>query len=402
MLVTNIGQLVTLAGPTRPRVGLELRELSIIRNGAMILEDGRVAAVGQREEIEPQFTGQEIVDCEGRAVTPGLVDAHTHPVWGGNRLSEYEMRAGGATYEDIAAAGGGIRSTVRATREAPEADLKAKFERHSRWFLSCGTTTIEAKSGYGLDLENELKLLRVLNGPCPLRVIPTILAAHAVFEGDKSRYLDAICNRIFPAAEMFAKYADIFVEQNYFDADDARRMSQSAKDFGLGLRMHVDQLTNSGGAALAAELGADTADHLEQTKSEGIDALAASKTIPVLLPASVYALGKTRYPAAREMILKGLPVVLATDFNPGSSPTPSLPMAMSLACTQMKMTPAEALTACTMNAACSLGLGDEIGSLEPGKSADFVVWDAEDWREIVVHFGLSLTWRTYSAGLRRF
>lgn len=405
MLVTNIGRLVTLAGPPRPRVGPELRELAIIPDAAMVIRDGRIAAIGSRSSIEAEFEQtaadtEEVLDCGGRAVTPGLVDAHTHPVWGGNRIDEFEMRSGGATYEEIAAAGGGIRSSVRQTRAATEEDLTAKFQRHCDWFLASGTTTIEAKSGYGLDLDTELKMLRVLRSPAPLRVIRTVLAAHAVFEGSKEAYLAQVCNEILPAVAADAEYTDIFVEQSYFDAEDARQVARAARSLGLGLRMHVDQLTNSGGAALAAELDANTADHLEQTDSAGIAALAGSRTMPVLLPASVYALGKTKYPAARAMIDAGLPIVLATDFNPGSSPTPSLPMAMSLACTQMKMTPGETLTACTVNAAHSLGRGEEIGSLEVGKAADFVVWDAEDWREIIVHFGISHAWKTFAGGFR--
>lgn len=406
MLVTNIGHLVSLSGPARARVGPEMRDLGVIRNASMIVRDGRVVATGHQSEIEAAFEREapdieEVLDCGGRAVTPGLVDAHTHPVWSGDRIDEFEMRSAGATYEQIAAAGGGIRSSVQQTRAASTEELKAKFDRHCQWFLANGTTTIEAKSGYGLDLETELRMLQVLNQPASLRVVPTVLAAHAVFDGSKAEYVETICNEILPAVPPLAEYMDIFVEQNYFDNEDARKISWMARSLGMGLRMHVDQLTNSGGAALAVELGAETADHLEQTDTAGIAALAVSKTMPVLLPASVYALGKTKYPAAREMIEAGLPVVLATDFNPGSSPTPSLPMAMSLACTQMKMTPGEALTACTINAAWSLGRGSEIGSLETGKIADFVVWDAVDWREIVVHFGTSLAWRVFCGGSLR-
>jgi len=384
-----------------------MRELGTLHDAAMIVRNGRIESAGPRASIDKDFErtapdGEEVLDCGGRSVTPGLVDAHTHPVWGGNRIDEFEMRTSGASYEAIAAAGGGIRSSVRATRAATQEDLEANFDRHCRWFLACGTTTIEAKSGYGLDLETELKMLRVMGKTTPLRVSRTILAAHAVFEGDKSSYMDVVCDEILPAAKPMAQSADIFVEENYFDAEDAKRLARAARSLGLGLRMHVDQLTNSGGAALAAELSADTADHLEQTDARGISALSGSTTMPVLLPASVYGLGKAKYPDARSMIDAGLPVVLATDFNPGSSPTPSLPMAMSLACTQMKMTPGEALTACTVNAAHTLKLDHEIGSLEPGKAADFVVWDAADWREIILHFGMSHAWTTVIGGFRVF
>jgi imidazolonepropionase len=411
MLVTNIGQLVSLAGPARPRVGPEMLDLGIFYDAAFIVHDGLIVEMGTRREIEWKFEqsepdGAEVLDCGGRTVTPGLVDAHTHPVWGGNRLDEFDLRASGATYEEIAAAGGGIRSSVRQTREATFEDLKATFLRHCAWFLSEGTTTIEAKSGYGLDVETEIRMLEVLNEPAALRVVPTVLAAHATppeFDGNREGYIDLICDEILPAAAgkgatPLAEYADIFVEQNYFTPDEARRIMGRARNLGLGLRMHVDQLTNSGGAALAASLGAQTADHLEQTDAEGIDALKASSTMPVLLPASVYALGKTKYPAARAMIEAGLPVVLASDFNPGSSPCPSLPMAMNLACTQMKMRPAEALTACTVNAAHTLGRANTIGSIEAGKAADFAVWDVQDYREIIAYFGVRHLWRTYVAG----
>lgn len=407
MLVTNIGQLLTLAGPTTPRVGPAMRELGVIDNAALLIADGSVVACGPREAIERQFEaespdGAEVLDCGGRIVTPGLIDAHTHPVWAGNRANEFAMRCEGATYEQISAAGGGIRSTMRATRAASEAELRDRFLKFCDWFAKCGTTTIEGKSGYGLSLERELTMLRVLNSATSLRVIPTVLAAHAVppeYEGDKPGYVDYVVEEILPQTAPLARYADIFVEANYFTADDARRIMGKARELGLGIRMHVDQLSNSGGAALAAELDADTADHLEQTDGAGIVALAGSRTMPVLLPGSVYALGKSKYPDARAMIDAGLPVVLATDFNPGSSPSPSLPMAMSLACTQMKMTPAEALTACTINAAHSLDLASEIGSLETGKVADFAVWNVDDWREIIVHFAAPTLRRTYRSGL---
>ncbi|MEQ1932321.1 MAG: imidazolonepropionase [Fimbriimonadaceae bacterium] len=401
MLVTNIGQLVTLGGSPGPRRGAAMRELQIILDGAMLVRNGITVAVGRPSDF--QSDDEEILDCGGRAVLPGFVDAHTHPVWGGDRLDEFELRAGGASYEEIAASGGGIQSSVRQTRLAPNDELKQKFDRHARWFLEGGTTTIEAKSGYGLDLETEIRLLQTLGSDVPLRVIRTVLAAHA-FPSDigRSEYVDLICTEILPTVTQqgLATNADIFVEEGYFSHADARRIMAVARGVGLGIRMHVDQLTNNGGAMLAAQLGADSADHLEQTDATGINALSKSGTFPILLPASVYALGKTKFPEARTMIDAGLPVVLATDFNPGSSPTPSIPMVMNLACTQMKMTPAEALTAVTINAAHSLKLGETVGSLEPTKCADFTIWDTDDYREIAYHFAVNLLWQTYVAGQR--
>jgi imidazolonepropionase len=341
-------------------------------------------------------------------VLPGFVDAHAHPVFGGNRVDEFELRASGATYEEIAAGGGGIRSTVRKTRAANEAELLALAQERSQWFLRCGTTTMEAKSGYGLSLAEELKILRViqqLNESTPIEFVPTFLGAHAFPEELADRpdeYLDCIVNEMLPEVvrQDLAESCDIFCETGYFDAAATHRILGAAKSAGLKLRMHADQLTNSGGAALAAELGAVTADHLEQTDAAGIAAMKRADVQPVLLPASVYALGKTRYPPARAMIEAGLGVVLATDFNPGSSPTPSIPMVLSLAATQMKMTPAEAITAATINAACSLGRGAQIGSLEQGKRGDFVVCDCDDYREIAYWFGLPLVHSVYVRGRR--
>ena len=406
----NASQLVTLAGPRRARVGAEMSELNVIRDGAMLVRDGVIEAVGDSSEILRNVAGIDVVDAGGRVVLPGFVDAHTHPVFGGNRVDEFEMRAGGASYEEIAAAGGGIRSTVRKTRAASEDELREQARKHARWFVQCGTTTVEAKSGYGLTLADELKMLRVirsLNADGGPEFIPTFLGAHATpeeFRDEPQRYVELLVNEMLPqvAADAAAEYCDIFCERGYFDVETSRRVLTAAKQHGLQLRMHVDQLTNSGGAALAAELGAVTADHLEQTEADGIRAMKAANVQPVLLPGSVYALGKTRYPRARDMIEAGLAVVLATDFNPGSSQTPSIPMVLSLACTQMKMTPAEGVTAATINAAYSLNRGDRVGSLEPGKLANFAVYDCADYREVAYYFGMPQTHSTYVRGERVF
>jgi imidazolonepropionase len=398
--VVNCSELVTLAGPVRPRVGAEMRELGVIRDGVLIVREGFITYAGPRCDLDGDL---EIIDAEHKLVMPGIVDAHTHPVFAGNRADEFEKRAGGATYQEISAAGGGIRSTVRKTRAATEDELFAAASRHIQWFLRGGTTTIEAKSGYGLTLDDELKMLRVIHRMGPIRAIPTFLGAHEIpdeYRGNLDEYVSLVIKEMLPEARKLAGFCDIFVEPHVFPNDDARRILLAAKEIGFKLRMHVDQLTNSGGAQLAAELGAVTADHLEQTGADGIAALREAGVQPVLLPGSVYALGLKRYPDARAMIEAGLALVLATDFNPGSSPTPSMPMILSLASTQMKMSPAESITAATINAAYSLQLGGEIGSLEPGKRADFVIHDCDDYRELAYFFGVQSAQAVYIGGSR--
>jgi imidazolonepropionase len=405
-VILGCSQLVTLAGPLRPRIGNDMRDLSIIQDGAMLIEAGRIKRVGARSEIEPLIEADyEIVDAGNRVVMPGFVDAHTHPVFAGNRANEFEQRAGGASYSDIAAAGGGIRSTVRQTRAASEDALVDSTSKYVQWFLRNGTTTIEAKSGYGLTAEHEYKLLRVIARIKPLRCVPTFLGAHEIpdeFRGRAQEYAAVVINEMLPevASKELAEYCDIFCEPGIFGLDESRRVLKAARALGLGLRIHADQLSKSGGAELAAELGAVTADHLEHTDDSGIAALQSARVQPVLLPGSVYALGLNRYPNARGMIKAGLAVVLATDFNPGSSPTPSIPMILSLACTQMKMTPAEAITAATINAAWSVGRAQEIGSLEPGKLADFVIHDCADYRELAYFFGVEPAHAVYIEGHR--
>jgi imidazolonepropionase len=406
VVLLHASQLVTLAGPKRPRIGAELSELAIIRDGGLLIRDGKIDNVGPSNEIEKKAGDAQIVDAKGRVVLPGFVDAHTHLVFAGNRLDDFERRARGETYEQIAKAGGGISSTVEKTRATSDVDLLAQAKRHANWFLKCGTTTVEAKSGYGLAVKDELKILRVmqrLNQESSLEIVPTFLGAHAIpRDSSPDKYVDLVINEMLPrvASEKLAEFCDIFCERGYFDIERSRKILTAAKKLGLKLRMHVDQLANSGGAKLAAELGATTADHLEKTDEQGIAAMKTANVQPVLVPGSVYALGSTCYPRAREMIQAGLAVVLATDFNPGSSPTPSIPMVLSLACTQMKMSPPEAVTASTINAAYSLDRGDKIGSLEVGKVANFAIFDCEDFRELAYWFGLPQTHAVYVRGER--
>jgi imidazolonepropionase len=411
LAVVNCSQLVTLAGASRPRAGAELRELSIIEDGAMLVVGDLIDRVGTRAEIEPLVgEGCKVIDAGRRVCLPGFVDAHTHPVFAGTRADEFERRAEGATYQEIAAAGGGIRATVRRTREATEDELVAASRRYREWFLRGGTTTVEAKSGYGLSVEDELKILRAikrLDGEGALRYVPTFLGAHDVPEEYRARrdeYVSLVVEEMLPRveAEGLAEFCDVFCEERVFTVEESRRILTAARSHGLGLRVHADQLSLSGGALLAAELKTSTADHLEHTDAAGIAALKSANVQPVLLPGSVYALGSPKYPAAREMIGAGLAVVVATDFNPGSSPTPSMTMALSLAATQMKMTPAESITAATVNAAYSVGRGRQLGSLEAGKRADFVLHDCSDYRELAYFFGVEHAHEVFVGGRSAF
>jgi imidazolonepropionase len=411
LLLVNCSQLVTLAGPARRRTGAELRELSIIEDGAMLVSGDLIKRVGARSEIEP-LAGKdcEVIDAGRRVCLPGFVDAHTHPVFAGTRADEFELRAGGATYQEIAAAGGGIRATVRRTRAATEDELVAASRRYRDWFLRGGTTTVEAKSGYGLSVEDELKILRAikrLNAEGPLRYVPTLLGAHDVpdeYRARRDEYVTLVTEEMLPrvVAEGLAEFCDVFYEKGVFTRDEALEILTTAHAHGLDTRMHADQLSLSGGAQLAAEVCATTADHLEHTDAAGIAALKGANVQPVLLPGSVYALGSSRYPAAREMIDAGLAVVLATDFNPGSSPTPSMTAVLSLASTQMKMTPAESITAATINAAYSLNRGGRIGSLEATKRADFALHDCSDYRELAYFFGVEHAHQVFVGGRLAF
>jgi imidazolonepropionase len=407
LLVSNCSQLVTLAGPRRARRGGEMRELAVIPDGAMLVQDGRVARIGTRQEVQAEAGGcYELVDAGGRVVLPGFVDAHTHPVFAGTRADEFQERMQGASYAEIAEHGGGIRSTVRLTRDASEDDLLAAARRYRGWFLRGGTTTVEAKSGYGLSPDAELKMLRAIARLAmeeSVRYVPTFLGAHEVpdeYRGRMDAYIELLIGEMIPqvAGEHMAESFDAFIEPTVFPVDRVRPVLEAAQRAGLHLRLHADQFSTDYGSLLAAELRADTADHLESTGPRGMEALDTAGVMPVLLPASVYALGLSRYPAARKMIEMGLPVVLATDFNPGSSPTTSMPMVLSLAATQLKMTAAEAITAATINAAYSLRRGAVIGSLDPGKWADFVVHDCEDYRELPYFFGRDTAVAVYRAG----
>ena len=405
--IVNIGQLVTLAGPPRSRIGSELRELSLIKDAALLVEEGRIVAAGPYTELKTKIPpAAALIDAEGGCVTPGFVDAHTHLVFAGNRAAEFDERIAGATYQQIAAAGGGILSTVALTRAASEDELLTAARQHRDWMLRAGTTTIEAKSGYGLDHETELKMLRVLkrlNAEGPATIVPTLLAAHTVppeFAGRREEYVRWVAEELIPevAAAGLARYCDAFCDDHAFTVEESRTVLTAARRHGLGLRVHAEQFRPGSGAALAAELGAATADHLETVTSEALRALRVANVQPVLLPGSVFALGRSNYPPARAMIDAGLAIVLATDFNPGSSPIASMPFILSLSSLQMRLTPAEALTAATINAAWSIGLGSRTGSLETGKEADFLIHEVGDYRELAYYIAAPFRPRVVIAG----
>jgi imidazolonepropionase len=407
--VVNIGQLVTLAGPARPRAGAELRELGVIADAALIVWNGRIAAAGSYAELRANIPAEAtVIDAEGCCVTPGFVDAHTHLIFAGNRAAEFEQRIAGASYQEIAAAGGGILRTVEATRAASEEELLKAARRHRDWMLRAGTTTIEAKSGYGLELATELKMLRVaarLNEEGPAAIVPTLLAAHCVppeFAGRREEYLRWIAEELIPsvaAVAGLAEFCDAFCDDCAFTEDETRAVLVAARRHGLRLRVHAEQFRPGTGAELAAELGAATADHLETATEETLCLLRAAGVQPVLLPGSVFALGRRDYPPARLMVELGLAIVVATDFNPGSSPIASMPFILSLACLEMGLTPAEALTAATINAAWSLELGSRTGSLETGKRADFLIHEFDDYREIAHFIAAPARPRVFIGGL---
>lgn len=413
LAIVNIGQLVTLAGPSRPRVGAELRELGIIPDAALLVEGGRIAAAGRYREIKSEGPPHTVVvDAQGRCVTPGFVDAHTHMVFAGNRAQEFEQRIAGASYQQIAAGGGGILSTVKATRAASEDELLAQSRRHRNWMLRSGTTTAEAKSGYGLDRETELRMLRVMarlneespvRGACGPSIVPTLLAAHIVppeFAARRADYVRWIAEDLIPevAALKLARFCDAFCDDHAFTVEEARTILTAARAHGMELRLHAEQFRPGTGAVLAAELQARTADHLETASGDALEALRAAGVQPVLLPGSVFALARRAYPPARAMIEHGLAIVLATDFNPGSSPICSMPFILSLACLHMALTPAEALIAATVNAAWSLGLGGTVGSLEIGKQADLLIHEFADFRELPYFISAPARPRVFIAG----
>jgi imidazolonepropionase len=396
LLVRDLDQVVTPAGRGAPLRGRSLAEVDVTQDAYVLCDGGTIVAVGRMRELAPLDGEVEELEGRGRCAVPGLVDCHTHACFAGDRVEEFALRAAGATYEELHAAGGGILATVRATRAATEAELTAAVERHSSWMRRSGTTTFESKSGYGLDRETELASLRAIRAAGG---IPTWLGAHAVppeFD-DAGDYLDFALAEVLPEAAVLAEAADVFLERGAFDATQARRFLGACRDAGLALRLHGDQFTEGGAIHLAVELGARSVDHLEATGPDGVRAIAASEVTAVLLPASALFLGRPM-PPGRALVDAGAAVAIATDFNPGSAFCESLPLCCSLAATQLKLSPAEALAAVTVNAAHVLGRAGRKGRLAPGYDADVVLLEVPDWRHIAYHLGGELVAAAVVAG----
>jgi imidazolonepropionase len=397
LLLRDLAQVATPAGRDAPLRGSALGDVDVLEDAYVLCEGDSIAAVGRMRDLAPLDGDVVEVDGRGSCAVPGFVDCHTHAAFGGDRVDEFSLRAGGASYEELHARGGGILSTVRATRAAGEDGLRAAVERHRGWMLDQGTTTFESKSGYGLDRETELASLRAIR---EAGGVPTWLGAHAIppeFEGNGEAYLDFALSDVLPEAARLAEAADVFLERGAFTVAQARRYLEACRAAGLALRLHGDQFTEQGAIPLAIELGARSVDHLEATGPDGVRTLAASDVVGVLLPASALFLGRPM-PPGRALADAGAAVALATDFNPGSAFCESLPLCCSLAATQLKLAPAEALAACTVNAAHVLGRADRLGRIAPGFRADLVLLDAPDWRHLAYHLGGRLVGGTIVGG----
>src|SRR6516165_8465854 len=392
-------QLLTLAGPPPPRRRTDLGELGIVRDGSVLIAGGTILRVGATRDLdaEARLLKARIIDCQGRLVMPGFVDSHTHLIFAGSRVEDYELRLCGKTYEEIAAAGGGIRLSARLLREASLSKLAAKASHVRDQFAAHGTTTAEVKSGYGLDFTNEMKTLQVvrrLRRHSTVELVPTLLAAHVLppeYAGRASAYVDLIVNKLIPvvAARKLAEYVDCFCDRGAFSVAQCRRVFEAGLRHGLVPRVHADQLTRTGASRLAVKLGAASADHLDWITDDDVRVLAGSNLVATLLPGSNFHLGLRRFIPARRLVDAGAIVALATDFNPGTSPTPNMQMILSIACAALHLTPAEAISAATLNGAYALRRAHRLGSLEPGKQADLVVMDLDDYREIPYYFGVN-------------
>ena len=409
--IKNATQLVTLAGENGPRRQKQMSELSIIEDGSVWMENGEILAIGSTSELEALYSKRaheaDVIDASGRLVTPGLVDPHTHVAYGGSREKEFEMRLEGSTYMEIMNAGGGIHATTRMTREATEDELVAQTTRRLDSFLAHGVTTVEGKSGYGLDLETELKQLRAmkrLNESHPIDLVPTFMGGHAVpqeYKGSEEQYIDLLVNDMLPkvAEEGLAVFNDVFCEVGVFTPEQSERILEAGKKLGLIPKIHADEIESYGGAELAAKVGAISAEHLLKASDEGVRLMAEAGVIACLLPATALYL---REDAAkgRAMIDAGVAVAISTDCNPGSSPTTSMPLVMNLACISMRLTPAEALVAATMNAACAIGMEEKVGSLEVGKQADVVMWKVSNYQELQYLFGVNHVGSVWKKGVQ--
>lgn len=407
LLIKN-GQVVTAAHKEYPVRGKYMQQLEVIDEGWVGCAGDTIVAVGTRETFEDRLeitAGTRVIDAKGQVITPGLVDPHTHLIFGGSRADEFYLRAQGADYMDIMAAGGGIASSVRSTRKASLDELVASGKQRLGWMLKMGVTTVECKSGYGLDLDTELKQLeavRILQKEQPVELVSTFLGAHAwpdEFKDNQEGYMNFLIDTALPKIkdEELAEYVDVFTEKGVFSVEQSRRIFQRAKELGFKLRIHADEMNTLGGAELAAELGTASADHLLMISNDGIEALGKSDVIPVLLPGTAFTLRKP-YAPARKMLDAGLPVALATDFNPGSCPTANLGLVMSIACLYMAMTAEEVFHAVTINAAYSLGRGDRLGSIEVGKQADLAIFDVDDYKKVPYFIGVNLVTTVVKAG----
>ena len=415
LIIVNIGQLVTCASRDKPKRGAEMLDVGIIENGAVAIADGKFVGVGGNDEIRSQFTADETIDAEGWSACPGFVDPHTHIVYAGDRLDEFDLKIKGADYLEILTAGGGIFSTVTETRASSFDELVEQGRRRLDKMLACGTTTAEIKTGYGLDAETELKMLAVieeLDKTHVVDVVPTFLAAHAVppeFKDNADAYIHEICSEMLPLAwkwyeqSHFAKnstpfFCDVFCEKGAFTVDQSLRVLGRGRDLGFELKAHVDQFTNLGGSAIAIKCGATSIDHLDAISDAEIAKLADSDSIGIVIPTENFSAGKTHFANARKMIDAGCSIALSTDYNPGSAPCPSMPMAMAIACRYQKLLPAEALNAGTINAAHAIGIGDKVGSIDVGKQADLLIFDASDYRQVMHEFGISSVSTVISKG----
>lgn len=415
LIIENAAQLVTCAANGKPKRGAAMADAGIVENGATAIEKGKIVGVGHSDEINRKFQSETVVDAKNKVVCPAFVDPHTHIVFAGNRLNEFELKIKGADYLEILQNGGGIISTVEQTREADFQSLVEQSRRRLDEMLVCGTLTAEIKTGYGLDTETELKMLAVifaLDKIHAIDLIPTFLPAHAVPVADfemrnakwsneriADEYVNLICEEMLPKAWEFCQskaasgsknphcFADVFCEKNAFNLNQSRRVLEAAKKLGFGLKAHVDEFTNLGCAKLAIELGATSIDHLDATSDEEIELLAKSDTIGIVTPTVNFNFGSTHFADARKMIDKGCAIAVSTDYNPGSAPCPSQPMAMAIACRYQKLLPSEAFNAATINSAYAIGLGETVGSLEIGKYADILILDTTDYRQVAYEFG---------------
>jgi len=409
LLFVNAAQVVTCAGPARARKGGEMKEPGILRHAAVAVSDGRIAAIGAARDLEDAYESAEIIDCRGGVLTPGLVDSHTHTVFGKARFEEHELRAEGHDYMEIAKRGGGIHASVRDFRDRSEDELYDLAVPRVQELASYGTTTLELKSGYGLTVDDELKALRVIGRLAerlPVRIVATWLGAHEIpheyraSAARRAEYLDLLTNDMLPkvVAQGIARFADVFCEPGVFTIDETRRILEASRKAGLGLKLHADELKPCGGAELAASLGAVSADHLAAISEQGVAALAKSDTVATLLPGTMLFLGKSSQAPARALIDAGAAVALATDFNPGTSPTVNFPLMLTLAISQLRMSLAEALSAVTVNGAAALGLAGETGQIAPGFAADLSLFAIGDVRELPYWYGARLCVGSWKAG----